>query len=188
MPSSLSGELKVERMELDDVIPYWRNPRRIPEEAVNAVAESMRRYGYLQPIVVDEDYVIILGHTRYAAFRRLKAKEIDVAIAVGMDQERVKQLRVLDNRVAEFNMWNFDKLVAELGELDAKLMTGYFPEVLQSFDEPGDAPGLSWDTESDTAHDPTDRSVDFVCPNCFHSWTAEIDPKQVHKGLIKAGS
>lgn len=186
--SQLGDALKIETVDLDDVIPYWRNPRRIPEEAVNAVAESIRRYGYMQPIVVDEDYTIILGHTRYAAFRRLKIKELQIAIAVGLSADRVKQLRILDNRVAEFNLWNFDKLVDELGVLDAQLMTGYFPEVMDSFEEDKDPIPVSWDAESDTAADPSNTQVEFVCPHCFHSWEQEIKRQQLMAGLIKGGN
>ena len=61
----------IETVDLDRVRPYWRNPRRVTEDAVTQLMASISEYGYQQPIVVDSDYVIIVGHTRYAALRRL---------------------------------------------------------------------------------------------------------------------
>lgn len=195
MSTSRPGDvqaMEIQEVSIDEVIPYWRNPRRITEEAVNAVAESIRRYGYLQPIVVDDDMCIILGHTRYSALRRLGAERIDVGVAVGLTADRVKQLRVLDNRVAEFNRWDLDKLVEELGQLDADLMSAYFPEIIGTFedDEPSkieiyqDDP-FAGEEGDEHVHASSNDQVEFVCPQCFHSWEQKVTRRQILSGKIE---
>ena len=88
----------IETISLDKVRPYWRNPRRVTEDAVNQLIASIREYGYQQPIVVDSDYVIIVGHTRYAALRRMEVTEAPVRVARSLTPAQAKQYRVLDNR------------------------------------------------------------------------------------------
>jgi hypothetical protein len=174
------------QLTVDEIIPYWRNPRRIPEEAVSAVAASIRDYGYQQPIVVDANNTIVIGHTRYAALRRLR---IDTPVSciklVGLSQEKVKQLRVLDNRVAEYTSWDFEQLMAELSELDRDLMKVYFPEAAAPED---DGPDLDLDLETPRPL-PWETAdavpAEFVCPTCFHSWTMQITADAVRSGVLE---
>src|SRR5699024_12589264 len=77
MKSSRSSETV--SIPLDEIKPYWRNPRVIPEEAVEAVQQSIQEFGYVQPIVVDGKGVIVTGHTRHAGLRRLGAGEAEVS-------------------------------------------------------------------------------------------------------------
>lgn len=171
-----------EKLHINEIIPYWRNPRVIPEEAVNAVAESIKRYGYQQPIVVDKDNVIIIGHTRYAALRRLKAEEVLVKVA-DLDGERANQLRVLDNRTSELSEWDFDTLIAELDDLDGELMSSYFPEAEYVPDE---GPDHEFAIPADTsAWDEVNTDADFVCPACFHEFSITVTPEAVQSGKLK---
>jgi hypothetical protein len=169
---------------IDALVPYWRNPRRIPEEAVNAVAQSISAYGFQQPIVVDVAHVIIVGHTRYAAARRLNLPTVPVIVADHLTPERVKELRVLDNRVGEFSSWSFDELMAELADLDHGLMSAYFPEVGGIEDIPPpttDLPALPvnpWEEENSQG--------EFICPACFHSWTMKVTVEQIRTGRLTA--
>lgn len=169
---------------IDWIKPYWRNPRRVPEEAVNALAESIQRFGYQQPIVVDEQGVIIIGHTRYAAMRKLGATDVPVLITTHLTAKQTKQLRVIDNRVAEFTSWDLDALTDELGELDEALLKAYFPEMSPSdwSQEEADAitenPSLAWDN--------VDTSVEFVCPSCFHMFETEVSKDDILSGKIEA--
>lgn len=174
--------MNTKTVSIDQIIPYWRNPRRIPNEAVNAVAESIQRYGYQQPIVVDEDMTIIIGHTRYAALRRLNTLEVEVLIVDDLPGDKVKQLRVLDNRVGEFTSWDYEKLVAELSSLDATLMTAFFPEI-----DLGQDDGPSFQASADPAvrEADVDHTAEFICPNCFHSWSMEVSVESINKGLLR---
>lgn len=173
----------IERVHIDDVSPYWRNPRRIPTEAVEAVKSSLAAYGYVQPIVIDADKVIIIGHTRYTALRKLDVQEIDVVVADHLTPLAAKKLRVIDNRSSEYTTWDFEVLMEELSVLssdiseeDGRLMSALFPEI-----------NAATDTES--AAEATERAdeswryvvpeVEFVCPTCFHEWEATVTREQV---------
>lgn len=166
---------------LDSIRPYWRNPRKISESAVEAVADSIRRYGYQQPIVVDTDDVIITGHTRYAALRKLGVDEVPVLVA-HLEPEKAREYRVLDNRVAEYSAWDMDSLVLELREFEDDLLTTYFPEVDLEVGEV-EAVRVSVEDVRDAEENVTDvgkattmRTVEVVCPSCFHSF--EINPTE----------
>jgi hypothetical protein len=170
-------------MPIASIRPYWRNPRRVPEEAVNALAQSIRDYGYQQPIVVDEDGIIIVGHTRYAAVRKLGYDAVPVLVATNLSPEQVRALRVIDNRVAEFTEWDYDALATELATLDDVLRTTYFPEVVFAGDPDPDGPAIDAGsaTPDDWSH--VVEEVEFVCPKCFHSWEMTVT-----KAAILAGS
>jgi site-specific DNA-methyltransferase (adenine-specific) len=101
-------------LPLDAITPYWRNPRS-NEVAIDAVATSIREFGYNQPIVVDADHVIVLGDTRYRALRRLGWTEAEV-LQVDLAPERARALRIIDNRTHEFAEWDWEKLRLELAD------------------------------------------------------------------------
>lgn len=169
---------------IDWIKPYWRNPRRVPEEAVNALAESIRQYGYQQPIVTDAEGVIIIGHTRYAACRKIGAEEVPVLIASHLTPKKVKQLRVIDNRVAEFTSWDLDALTAELGDLDQDLLRAYFPEMSPDQWSEDEAAAITEDPSK--AWDNVDTRVEFVCPSCFHMFETEVSKDDILSGKIEA--
>lgn len=108
--------MKVELIEIGRVIPYARNPRR-NENAIAKVAASIKEYGFRQPIVVDEEMVIIAGHTRLQAAQSLGLKKVPVHVADGLTQAQIKAYRLADNRTHEDAEWDEDLLAIELGEL-----------------------------------------------------------------------
>jgi hypothetical protein len=174
-----------ERVSIDKIIPYWRNPRVLSEDAVAAVAASIQQYGYAQPVVVDADLTIIIGHTRYAAMRQLGLTEIDVLVVDYLSTQEVKQLRVVDNRAGEYAFWDFEKLQEEIGESESKLLSDLFPEILSEFDPEGRSV-VTRDFQIGSDEDEVDPEVDFVCPKCFHEWTAEVTRDQIMSGRIDA--
>ena len=109
---------KIEFWRIEDVIPYDRNPR-INDDAVQAVANSIRDHGFRNPIQVDKDGVIICGHTRLKAARRLKLPVVPVIVEADMSPEQVKAMRIADNSTAELARWDPDLLQLELADLDA---------------------------------------------------------------------
>jgi hypothetical protein len=177
---------RTEVMRIDDIVPYWRNPRVVTDEAVNAVAESIRRFGYQQPIVVDASSVIIMGHTRYAACRRLGVTEVEVRIAASLSAMKARELRVLDNRLHEFTTWDFDQLVEELDEMDQKLMQGFFPEVIA--EDPGLPETDALTGGRETANPAQSPDVAFYCPSCFHEWETAVTREQVMSGRIEVSA
>ena len=103
----------VELRSLDAIKPYPGNPR-VNDAAVQAVANSIRAFGWRSAIVVDEHDVILAGHTRYVAARKLGLAEVPVPVAVGLSLEQARAYRIADNQTANLTSWDDDKLVAEL--------------------------------------------------------------------------
>ena len=110
--------MQIESWPIDRPKPYRNNPR-INDDAVDAVARSIQEFGFRQPIVVDEQDVIIIGHTRFKAARKLGLAEVPVHVARGLSPEKVRALRLADNKTAELADWNLELLPIELGELQA---------------------------------------------------------------------
>lgn len=108
--------MKVENIDINSVRPYANNPRK-NERAVAVVAKSIEQYGFQQPIVVDKEMFIIVGHTRYKAAKQLGFTTIPVSIAENLTQEQVNAYRIMDNRSNENAKWDEDKLIEELKEL-----------------------------------------------------------------------
>ena len=108
--------MKIELRKLADIRPYDKNPR-LNDNAVAAVAASIREFGFRQPIVVDTDGVIICGHTRYKAAVQLGLEKVPVHIAKDLTPEQIKAYRIADNKTGELAEWNYDLLPIELGEL-----------------------------------------------------------------------
>lgn len=109
--------MEIIKLKIDEVIPYENNPRN-NDEAVAYVAESIKQCGYCSPIIIDENNVILCGHTRLKALKQLGYKEVECVRKSGMTDEQKKKYRILDNKTAEVAEWNFDLLEAELKDLD----------------------------------------------------------------------
>lgn len=101
---------------LSTIHPYAKNPRK-NDGAVDAVAESIRQFGFRQPIVVDAQGVIVCGHTRWKAAQKLGLTEVPVHVAADLSPERVKALRIADNKTGELAEWDADLLADELGSI-----------------------------------------------------------------------
>lgn len=109
--------MELKTMKLTELKPYPNNPRK-NDNAVEAVAESIKQCGYVAPIVVDEDFVILAGHTRYKALKTLGRKETQVIVREGLTEEQKRKYRLLDNKTGELAEWDFDLLPFELEGLD----------------------------------------------------------------------
>lgn len=107
---------KIIYMGIGDIEPYPDNPR-LNGASVDYVANSIKEFGFKQPIVVDKNNVIIAGHTRYEAAKQLGLSEVPVIVAKDLTEEQVKAYRLADNKAGEFSMWDFEKLDAELAEI-----------------------------------------------------------------------
>ena len=116
--------MKIELRPIDDIIPYTQNPRKITGEAVTAVANSIKEFGWRQPIVVDTEGVIIVGHTRHAAARRLGLEKAPVHV-MKCDEATARAYRLADNRLSEQTDWDIGKLTSELTQAAEFDMTEY---------------------------------------------------------------
>ena len=140
--------------KLRDIIPYENNPRR-NEKAVDAVVNSIKQFGFKNPIIVDENMVIISGHTRRLAALKLSMETVPVIIAKDLTEEQVRAFRLADNRVASFSGWDEEKLKQEIGEINNIDLSDF---------------GFKKDKIDDIFREKEDKKV-HICPKCGHEWT-----------------
>lgn len=108
--------MNVVEIPIKEIKEYEKNPRK-NDEAVDYVANSIKEFGFRVPIIVDKDNVIVAGHTRLKASKKLGLKTVPCIIADDLTDEQIKAFRLADNKVAEFSLWDFDLLNQELGDL-----------------------------------------------------------------------
>jgi DNA modification methylase len=151
--------MKIELRSLSAIKPYVNNPR-VNDAAVDAVAASLQAFGFRQPIVVDEDGVIIVGHTRYKAAMKLGLDEVPVHVAVGITPAQAKAYRLADNQTATLSSWDDDKLpleLAQLQQLDFDLnLTGFSSDELMRLIGSEENAGL---TDPDAVPEPPDEAI-----------------------------
>lgn len=109
--------MELKKLKLTEIKPYGKNPRK-NDGAVDAVAESIKQCGYCSPIVVDENYEVLAGHTRLKALKKLGRKECEVVVKDGLTEEQKQKYRILDNKTGEFAEWDLDILQEQLKDLD----------------------------------------------------------------------
>jgi ParB-like chromosome segregation protein Spo0J len=135
--------MQVELRPIATIRPYENNPR-VNDQAVDAVAASIREFGFRQPIVIDEAGVIVVGHTRYKAALKLGLEMVPVHVAKGLTPAQLKAFRIADNQTAAMSHWNEELLPLELAELqqmdfDLKLTGFSADELLHLLDSPDQA-------------------------------------------------
>lgn len=108
--------MKVQNVSIDSIKPYENNPRD-NDGGVDAVANSIKEFGWQQPIVVDKDNVIIVGHTRYKAAKKLGMDKVPVVVADNLSPEQVKAYRLADNKTGELTDWDMGLLDDELADI-----------------------------------------------------------------------
>jgi DNA modification methylase len=151
--------MQVEQRKLSEIKPYAGNPRQ-NDAAVDAVAASIREFGWRVPIVCDEHLVIICGHTRYKAALKLGLETVPVHVAKDLTPEQIRAYRIADNKVADLATWDMELLPIELGELqgmdfDLELL-GFSQDELANLLDPGVKEGL---TDPDEVPEPPDEPI-----------------------------
>ncbi len=135
--------MNIVQMKVADIIPYEKNPRK-NDEAVKYVVESIKEFGFKVPIVIDKDNVIVAGHTRLKAAKKLKLDEVPCIVADDLTDEQIQAFRLADNKVAEKAEWDFNLLSVELdGLFDFDMTIFGFEDDSVSGDEFGDAFSLA---------------------------------------------
>ena len=108
--------MKITLTPIDDIKPYDRNPR-LNDPAVEAVARSLKEFGFRQPIVVDGEHIIVVGHTRWKAAKQMGLAKVPVHVATDLSAEQIKAYRIADNQTATLAEWDYDLLPLELADL-----------------------------------------------------------------------
>jgi hypothetical protein len=176
-------QMNIVNINLDLIKPYWRNPRK-NESAVAAVTESIKKYGMNVPIVVDKNYVILTGHTRYKALRALGITEAPVVVA-DISEKKAKQFRIADNKAHEFSEWDVETLKSEIEDLMKSEGGSGLEEVFGSSDwrEMLDISSLLPDSKEETEEDREEKQQEedkqnrniidgewglvVICPHCL---------------------
>lgn len=108
--------MKIINLKLKDIKPYEKNPRK-NEKAVEFVANSIKEFGFKNPIILDKNNIIVCGHTRYKASIKLGLTEVPCVIADDLTNEQIKAFRLADNKTAEKSEWDFDLLNKEIKDI-----------------------------------------------------------------------
>lgn len=148
--------MEIKMVPVTQIIPYDRNPRK-NDDAVDAVVESIRQCGYRARIIVDEDMMVLAGHTRLKALQKLGVQTCEVQVESDLTEEQKRKYRLLDNKASEKSRWDFELLAEELEDLD-------FGDFDFGFDLP-DRNALDLDIEGGNP----DRDPDIEvchCPKC----------------------
>lgn len=147
--------------KIDEIIPYERNTKKHDETQITNVAESIKKYGFVQPIVIDKDDVVVIGHCRLLGAQRLGMEEVPCVCVDSLTPEQVNALRIVDNKTNE-SPWDFDFLADELAEVD-----------LSDFDFDfgiSDPSEIAWadvdDLSEESYEEPQHKMLE--CPACHH--------------------
>lgn len=150
--------MTVKEVKLTELKEYENNPR-INDKAVEAVANSIKNFGFKVPIIVDKDNVIVAGHTRKKAAEKLGLETVPCIVAGDLTPEQIKAFRLADNKVGELAGWDFLKLDEELLGLDIDMSTFGFEGVIDvNLDE--------FFEEANENNDKEKKGKTIVCPHC----------------------
>lgn len=159
-------QLRVVYRSIEELLGYDNNPRN-NEDAVAKVAESIRQFGFKVPILIDQNDVIIAGHTRKLAAQELGMIQVPCICVSDLSSEQVRAFRLADNKVAEFSSWDPDKLADELAAImDIDMTVFDFPDMALDELDVSDEDFLQ-DTE--IVKDRTPKTI--ICPHCGKEFT-----------------
>lgn len=152
--------MNIVEKRLDELRPYENNPR-VNDDAVDYVAESLKAFGWRQPIVIDKNGVIVVGHTRYRAAQKLGMTVVPVEIADDLTEDEANAYRLADNKTSDFSSWDNKKLLEELEKIPEDLFTGFdFSETFDNLLDETDSDVIEMN-EAGTSYEVTFRSEDM---------------------------
>lgn len=158
--------MNIINLPITDLKPYEKNPRK-NDNAVEGVANSIREFGFRNPIIVDSNNEIVAGHTRYKAAIELGMKDVPCIVADDLTEEQIKAFRLADNKVAEAAKWDFELLDAELEEILNIDMSDFGFEELSDIDVDG------FFEDSEPKEKPEEEPEQIKCPHCGMYFTVD---------------
>lgn len=160
--------MEIVDIAVKDLVPYDKNPRRNDEAAVK-VAESIKQFGFKIPLVVDRNNVVVCGHTRLKAAKKLKLKTVPCIRADDLSEDQIKAFRLVDNRTAEIAEWDFALLEEELADVQLDMTAFDFDDLLaeeEAGSENSQTPVGAEREEESALPPPTEREQYVHAPNC----------------------
>ena len=151
-------KIEIKYIPINDIKPYKNNPR-LNEDAIPYVMNSIKEFGFKNPIILDKNNVIVAGHTRLESAKRLDMKEVPVIYADDLTEEQIKAFRLADNKVAEKSLWDYTKLDEELDSILDIDMSMF------DFDINTDDLELDYDNENEV--EDINKKL-CRCPKCGH--------------------
>jgi len=112
--------MEIKKVLLSEVKPYAKNSRKHDQKQIDMIAQSIKDFGFNQPIVVDEKSEIVVGHGRFLAATKLKLKEIPCLVVTNLSETQKRAYRILDNKLQDDSQWEFENFLAELEELQVE--------------------------------------------------------------------
>lgn len=158
----IMDQMKIVYLSPDELTPYERNAKLHPDDQVEHIANSIREFGFRQPLVIDANNVVVIGHGRLLAAKRLGLDKVPVIKADDLSEAQIKALRLADNKTNE-SEWDFDALEVELDELaDEFEMSDFGFEDIQGASEPYTGQGATEYSEEVFGDD----KFKCECPRC----------------------
>lgn len=161
--------MKIVEKKISELVPYDNNPR-INEQAVDLVANSIKDFGFNVPVVIDENNVIVAGHTRTLAAKSLGLDKVPCIIADDLDEAKIKAFRLADNKVSELSTWDHKKLNEELAKLVGSNMTDYGFEVPYEMLPDKEEQEQLFENEEIDLDDFSEESFRHECERCGFKW------------------
>ena len=179
----------IERRQIDDLVPYDRNPRMHPETQIEQLANSIQQWGWTVPLLIDESNNVIAGHGRLEAAKRLDMREVPCIIASGWSEEQRRAYVIADNKLSENSQWDdgaFFSELKELSDMDFDLSLVGIEDFEPIDFIPDTQPSISYSditsADIDVARDRADESIrdaqtrqsndgiEVMCPACAHTF------------------
>ena len=163
-------EKEVVFIPVDAIIPYEKNPR-INDSAVYRLTKLIEKYGFRDPIHVDEKNLILAGHTRLKCAKNLDMKKVPCLYILGLSEDEKKAYRIAHNKSDEYSVWDYEKLVEEFADLEIKNfdldLTGFDAKERKDLE----VPEMDFDDEEKQHLSGTPQHL--VCPKCGFKWTEQ---------------
>lgn len=162
--------MEITEKRLNDLKPYENNPRK-NDEAVDALVESIKEFGFRVPLIISKDGIIISGHTRYKAAKKLDLERVPCIVADELNEDEIKQFRIVDNKTQELAKWDFAALAEELESITTINMDAFgFAAFSDDNDEPVEITSSLDEGEEVDLDDFDDDQFDHECPECGFRW------------------
>lgn len=172
----MSEKMQIIYKNIDELQMYFNNPR-INSDAVQYVANSIQQFGFRNPIIIDKNNVIVCGHTRYKAARRLKMATVPCIMADDLTDDQIRAFRLADNKVAEMSTWDYDRLEQEFSLIDPLEFDiadfGFFPNYE--------------DEEEDEEEEEEDSSPSEPSYSLVIDCASKAEQKDTYERLMKMG-